>query len=178
MDDVARVYDGYDIGVRYADHHVGQVLDQLDALGLLDDTAVMVSSDHGENLGELGIYCDHQTADQFTTRLPVVLRWPGLDPTALPVQDGLHYQIDVMATVLELSGATVPETWDGTVVRPGPDLRTAERASPPGAVPRRLDGPAVGPVRELAVHGDLLGRLPRVSRGHAVRPGRRSLRAA
>ena len=113
MEDVARVYDGYDTGVRYADHHVGQVLDQLDALGLFDDTAVMVSSDHGENLGELGIYCDHQTADQFTTRLPVVLRWPGLNAAALPVQDGLHYQVDVMATVLELSGATVPETWDG-----------------------------------------------------------------
>ncbi len=54
MDDVARVYAGYDTGVRYADHHVGQVLDQLDALGLLEETAVMVSSDHGENLGELG----------------------------------------------------------------------------------------------------------------------------
>jgi arylsulfatase A-like enzyme len=118
MDDVARVYDGYDTGVRYADHHVGQVLDQLGALGLWDDTAVMVSSDHGENLGELGIYCDHQTADQFTTRLPVVLRWPGLDASVLPVQDGLHYQIDVMATVLELSGATVPETWDGQSFAP------------------------------------------------------------
>ncbi len=118
LDDVARVYDGYDTGVRYADHHVGQVLDQLDALGLMDDTAVMVSSDHGENLGELGIYCDHQTADQFTTRLPVVLRWPGLDTSTLPAQDGLHYQIDVMATVLELSGATVPETWDGRSFAP------------------------------------------------------------
>jgi arylsulfatase A-like enzyme len=78
----------------------------------------MVSSDHGENLGELGIYCDHQTADQFTTRLPVVLRWPGLDTSTLPAQDGLHYQIDVMATVLELSGATVPETWDGRSFAP------------------------------------------------------------
>jgi choline-sulfatase len=118
LDDVARVYDGYDTGVRYADHHVGQVLDQLDGMGLLDETAVMVSSDHGENLGELGVYCDHQTADQFTTRLPVVLRWPGFDTSSLPAQDGLHYQIDVMATVLELCGATVPETWDGVSFAP------------------------------------------------------------
>ncbi len=118
MDDVARVYDGYDTGVRYADHHVGQVLDVLDGMGLLEETAVMVSSDHGENLGELGVYCDHQTADQFTTRLPVVLRWPGLDPASLPPQTGLHYQIDVMATVLELCGAAVPERWDGTSFAP------------------------------------------------------------
>jgi len=70
MDDIRRIYDGYDSGVRYADHHVGQVLDLLDEMHLLDETAVMVSSDHGENLGELGVYCDHQTADQCTTRYP------------------------------------------------------------------------------------------------------------
>ncbi|MGO8870043.1 MAG: sulfatase [Acidimicrobiales bacterium] len=118
MDDVRLVYEGYDIGVRFADHHVGQVLNQLDELRLLDETAVMVSSDHGENLGELGVYCDHQTADQCTTRLPMILRWPGLDGSSFPAQDGLHYQIDVMATVLELCGATVPERWDGTSFAP------------------------------------------------------------
>ena len=118
MEDVRRVYDGYDTGVRYADHHVGQILDRLDGMGLLDDTAVMVSADHGENLGELGIYCDHQTADQFTTRLPMILRWPGLDRSVGTVRSGFHYQIDVMATVLELFGAEVPARWDGTSFAP------------------------------------------------------------
>ncbi len=114
MESVGRIYDGYDTGVRYADHHVGQVLGALEGMGLGAATAVMVSADHGENLGELGIYCDHQTADQFTTRLPMVLRWPGLERSAAPTQPGFHYQIDVMATVLELFGAEVPERWDGT----------------------------------------------------------------
>lgn len=114
LDDVRRVYDGYDTGVRYADTYVGHMLEALDALGLAEETAVMVSSDHGENLGELGIYCDHQTADQYTTHLPVVLTWPGLDTAGGRVDTGLHYQVDVMATVLELAGATVPDRWDGT----------------------------------------------------------------
>ena len=109
LEAVRRIYDGYDIGVRYADHHVGQVLGVLEDLGIGGTTAVMVSADHGENLGELGIYCDHQTADQFTTRLPMVLRWPGLVGSAAPSQPGLHYQIDVMATVLDLFGAEVPD---------------------------------------------------------------------
>ncbi len=114
LDDVRRVYDGYDTGVRYADHQIGRLLGVVDDLGLTDDTAVMVSADHGENLGELGIYCDHQTADQITTRLPFVLAWPGRDGVAAgSVDTGLHYQIDVMATVLELAGAEVPERWDG-----------------------------------------------------------------
>jgi arylsulfatase A-like enzyme len=140
MDDVRRIFDGYDTGIRYADDQIGQLLDVVDVLGLTDDTAVMVTADHGENLGELGIYCDHQTADQHTTRLPFVLAWPGLHgpgrdgvgrdgvgrdgvgsevgtPAGLgpdAVDTGLHYQIDVMATVLELAGAEVPERWDGS----------------------------------------------------------------
>jgi choline-sulfatase len=104
------VFDGYDTGVRYADHHVGQILEVLRETGVADQTGVMISADHGENLGELGIYCDHQTADEHTTHLPLILRWPGLAPRQQP---GLHYQVDVMATVLELFGAQVPERWDG-----------------------------------------------------------------
>ena len=112
MDQVRRMFDGYDVGVRYADHWVGQLLGQLDELGLYDETAVLVSSDHGETLGELGVYCDHQTADQQVARLPCVLRWPGRAPAG--AQDtSLHYQIDVAATVLELLGARVPDRWDG-----------------------------------------------------------------
>ena len=114
MDDVARIYDGYDTGVRYADHHVGRVLEAMEQLGLAGETGVLVSADHGENLGELGIYCDHQTADQCTTRLPAVLTWPGLDTAGGRVEEGLHYQIDLMATVLELAGAEVPARWDAT----------------------------------------------------------------
>ncbi len=39
------------------------------AAGVWDDTAVWVSGDHGETLGELGIYADHQTADDITQRI-------------------------------------------------------------------------------------------------------------
>ena len=113
MDDVRRVYDGYDTGVRYADDQVGRLLGTLDGLGLTDETAVLVSSDHGENLGELGIYCDHQTADEVTTRVPVVLAWPGADLEPGTVDTGLHYQFDLWATLVELAGGDVPGRWDG-----------------------------------------------------------------
>ncbi len=118
MDDVRRIFDGYDTGVRFADHQVGRVLEVVESMGLAGETGVMVSADHGENLGELGIYCDHQTADEYTTHLPVVLRWPGLEVGADRSRPGFHYQIDVMATVLELFGAEVPERWDGMSFAP------------------------------------------------------------
>jgi arylsulfatase A-like enzyme len=111
LDQVRRMFDGYDTAVRYADEHVGRVLDEIVTLGLLDETAVMVSSDHGETLGELGIYCDHQTADLHTHRLPLILAFPGV--VGGRSDTALRYQVDAAATILQLLGADAPERWDG-----------------------------------------------------------------
>ncbi len=123
--DVQQMYDGYDVGLRYADDQIGRILDLLDSLGTADDTAVVLSSDHGETLGELGIYCDHQTADVCTHRVPGILRWPGITGTRDP---GLHYQLDLMATVSDLLGQSLPSEWDG--ISMAGELRRGER--PPG----------------------------------------------
>jgi len=114
MADVRRMFDGYDTGVLAADEAVGRLIDRLDALGVYDDTAILVTSDHGETLGELNVYGDHQTADRCTTRVPMILRWPEFGAEGRGrVEPGLHYQIDVSATVLELLGQRVPARWDG-----------------------------------------------------------------
>ena len=107
---VRRMFDGYDTGIRYADLHVGRLLGKLDELGVLDETAILISSDHGETLGELNVYCDHHLADEFTNRIPMIVRWPEV---AARVDTGLHYQVDVAASVLELLGTTVPDGWNG-----------------------------------------------------------------
>ncbi len=108
MEAVKDIFDGYDVGIHYADHAVGVMLDKLDSLGVLDDTAVLVSSDHGEAFGELGVYADHQAADQATCHIPAILRWPGLAPRSY---SGLHYHLDVAATVVDLAGIGVPDRW-------------------------------------------------------------------
>lgn len=107
---VRAMFDGYDVGVLAADRCVGRLLELLERLGVAADTAIMISADHGETLGELNIYCDHQTADEHTTHVPLVLRWPGLGAGR---RRALHYQFDVTATLLELLGQQVPESWDG-----------------------------------------------------------------
>lgn len=108
------MFDGYDAGVRYADHWIGEILATLRQLGIADDVAVMISGDHGENLGELNIYGDHHTADEHTCRVPLILRWPGVtDGLAGRQWSALHYQVDVAATMIELLGGTVPPVWDG-----------------------------------------------------------------
>ena len=113
------MFDGYDTGVRYADDHVGRWLNALADAGVLDDTAIMITSDHGETLGELGTYCDHHFADEHTSHVPMILHWPGvLGAEGGRAAGGLHYQLDVAATVVELAGGTVPATWDGRSFAP------------------------------------------------------------
>jgi len=121
MDAARKMFDGYDAGVRYADDHIGRLMNTLADLGVLDETAVIVSADHGENLGELNIYCDHQTADHITSRVPLIVKWPtlhaGAERSAAPasprVDRALHYHFDFAATLIELLGGTVPDNWDG-----------------------------------------------------------------
>jgi arylsulfatase A-like enzyme len=112
MQQVRRMFDGYDAGIRYADEHIGRILNSLADQGVLDETAIIISADHGENLGELNIYGDHQTADQCTSRVPLIVRWPMIGGEAR-VDDALHYHFDLAATLIELAGGKVPENWDG-----------------------------------------------------------------
>lgn len=122
MDAARAMFDGYDTGVLYADQWVGAVVEALEG----DDCAVLVSADHGENLGELNVYGDHQTADDLTARVPFILVWPGLD-RAGEVERGLLYQVDLAATVVELAGGAVPGNWDGASFAPA--LRAGAPAS-------------------------------------------------
>lgn len=117
--DWKRWIDGYDTGIRYADHHIGMIVAELKRLGLYDDTAIIVSSDHGENQGELEIYGDHQTADQHTNCVPLIIRWPGLTESRKGQCDNaLLYNIDFSATLVDLAGAKPPATWGGVPFTP------------------------------------------------------------
>lgn len=104
--------DGYDVGIRYVDEQVARIVAILKSAGIYDETAIIVSADHGENQGELGIYGEHATADQGTCNIPLVVRWPG--GAHGHVDRGLHYQLDVAPTLLDLLGcADHPTIWDG-----------------------------------------------------------------
>jgi len=111
MADLRRMIDGYDCGIAYMDAHIGQVLAALQTQGVLDDLAIIVSSDHGENQGELGIYGEHGTADQITCRIPMIVRWPG--GQAGHVDGQLHYNLDLAPTLAELLGRAPKPIWDG-----------------------------------------------------------------
>ncbi|MEM8783024.1 MAG: sulfatase [Planctomycetota bacterium] len=107
--------DGYDVAIRYVDDAIGRLFDALREQGVFDDTAIIITADHGENQGDLGIYGEHATADQGTCRIPFVVKWPGVSGGR--VDAGLHYHFDWAPTCLELMGqdaaALTPTVWDG-----------------------------------------------------------------
>ncbi len=77
LQDVKAMIDNYDCGVRWTDDNIAQILDLVKELGIYEDLAVIVTSDHGENLGELGLYGEHGTADEPTCHIPMIIKWPG-----------------------------------------------------------------------------------------------------
>lgn len=108
--------DGYDTAIRYVDDQIRWMVDQLKAVGVYDDTAIIISADHGENQGDLGIYGEHGTADQATCRIPMIIKWPGC--VAGTVADGLHYHVDMAPTMMELLDQPGEEIWDGRSFAP------------------------------------------------------------
>lgn len=114
-EEFGELVDGYDVGVQYMDRYVGKLLDRLGEAGVLEETLIVVSADHGENLGELNVYGDHQLADEKTCRVPLIVRGPGVEPGT---DDWLRYQLDLAPTLVDLAGGDVPEGWDGDSFAP------------------------------------------------------------
>ena len=50
MADARKMFDGYDLGVRYADEYLGRIFNALADQRVLDETAIVISADHGETL--------------------------------------------------------------------------------------------------------------------------------
>lgn len=111
-EDFEHLVDGYDASIAYADHQLGQIVAELESQGVLDETMILVSADHGEAFGEHGIYADHVNADECIHRIPLVVRCPGV--VAPGARDAaLRYNVDLPATLCDVVGAPKPESWDG-----------------------------------------------------------------
>lgn len=106
---IAGVYDG---AVGYADTMFGLLMASLQDRGVLDEAYVIVLSDHGEQLGERGIYGHCCEANDEETHVPLMIRAPRGEGAGRRV-DGFVELVDVMPTVLELAQAREPATMRG-----------------------------------------------------------------
>ena len=68
--------------MQFTDRHVGRVIAALKELGLYDKTAIFVTGDHGEGLGEHGVTAHGYDLYAPQTKVPLIVRVPGLQPRA------------------------------------------------------------------------------------------------
>jgi arylsulfatase len=89
------------------DKNVGRLVETLRERGQLEDTVILFTADHGENLGDHHLLFKGTTYD-CVTAMPFIVRWPE-NPCPGAARDLLCSAIDVMPTVLELAGLEAPE---------------------------------------------------------------------
>jgi len=115
----------YDGGVRSFDRWLGALLDGLEARGLDDRTILVVTSDHGEQLGDAGrpapfgdgFYNVHgHSLFEEMIRIPLILRLPGREGGRRIPE--VSASIDVVPTILDLLGLPVPPEVQGRSLRP------------------------------------------------------------
>jgi arylsulfatase A-like enzyme len=98
-------FDNYDCGIKYTDDQVGMIVNLLKEQGIYDDVCFVITSDHGENMGELGLYAEHGTADEPTCHIPMIIKWIG--GASGMVDREFHDNTDLCPTVSELLGVSV-----------------------------------------------------------------------
>jgi len=113
--DAAHLLDLYDAGVRQVDDELARLFGFLEDDGLLDDTLLVVLSDHGEEFLEHGSVLHGHTQFQEVVRVPLIFRGPGV-PAGKRVKAAVSL-IDVMPTALAHLGVPVPGDLDGVSLR-------------------------------------------------------------
>jgi len=103
------VLQAYYAAVTFMDAQVGRVLDELDDLGLADDTIVVFASDHGFHLGEHDFW-QKLSLHEESARIPMIFAGPGIEPGE---SGALVEQIDLYPTLASLTGLGIPDHCQG-----------------------------------------------------------------
>lgn len=93
----------YHAAVAYTDLEIGRVLDRLDELDLAEDTLVLFTSDHGDQIGDHRLFIKGAAFFEASVRVPLILRWPRGVKAGQRVT-GLAQLHDIAATVLDAAG--------------------------------------------------------------------------
>ncbi|MGH9517881.1 MAG: sulfatase [Terriglobales bacterium] len=148
--------DEYDAGVKYTDDFIGRLLQGLESLGVLNNTIVIVTSDHGEALGDHGLSFHGAALYWDLVHVPLIFSWPGHLPQGVRVEQPVA-NADIANTVLSMidakenpfPGPTLAELWGQSVPKQWPNpvselpqtntIVAADRAMQ-GKVPLATDG--------------------------------------
>ena len=128
---VAHDQDWYDGSIRGMDAEIGRLIERLGTMGIEEQTQIAFISDHGEEFLEHGRMFHGQTVYGELARVPLLLYRPGTVPAGLEIAETVR-SIDLMPTLLDLSGLPIPEGIQGQSLVP---LLAAARDADSGGSP-------------------------------------------
>jgi arylsulfatase A-like enzyme len=114
--DLKRLKAMYDCGVSYQDEYLGRLLDTLDKWGVAEDTMIVITADHGEELWEEGRVGHGASLRQSLVHVPLLISYPPLLSPGVVVE-GVE-TVDILPTVLDALGERIPDGVQGESLIP------------------------------------------------------------
>jgi arylsulfatase A-like enzyme len=114
--DAEHLIDLYDASIKQMDFMLAQLFKYLEKQKLADNTVVIVTSDHGEELFDHGGVLHSQTQYEELVHIPLIIRGPGI-PQSKRIKQIVSL-VDFMPTILSLAGVDAPASLDGTNLCP------------------------------------------------------------
>lgn len=107
----------YDGAIASVDYEIGRLKETLRKYEILDQTLIIITSDHGESLTEHGIYFDHHGLYEPNIHVPLILSYPGGLPKGARIS-GFVQHLDLVPTILDLVGIDIDYELDGKSLLP------------------------------------------------------------
>ena len=144
--------DAYDGGIYYTDQQIQNLLDELDKRGILDNTIVMITSDHGELFGEHGLWEHHNSLYKPVIYVPMIIWHPSSVPQNVRIDTPIS-NAAIPATILDMLGEP------GQDIFPGPSLAElwrdpASASKFPDPIAEMAESTWVNP-NHLSIKGDM-----------------------
>jgi arylsulfatase A-like enzyme len=148
--------DCYDDCVAYLDRELGKLFDELQGRGLLANTVVIITSDHGEEFGERGRFGHGQSLHHEVTHVPLLITSPARIPAARTVKTPVSLR-DLPATIVDLLDLGEGSPFAGrSLARNWTDLSAPAETPLAEIVDRNSHAPEDSkPVRSIIVDGTL-----------------------
>ena len=107
----------YDGAIAYMDACIQSIFNALEAMGIQDETIVVLNGDHGETLYDHECWFDHHGIYDVTLHVPLIIRYPGKIPAGQRVP-GFNQHKDLVPTILELAEIDAGINFDGRSLIP------------------------------------------------------------
>lgn len=103
---------GYYAMIDLIDQQVGRILKALEETGQRENTLVIFTSDHGESLGDHGLYWKQYWCYEESMRVPLIMSWPGMKPQGRRVSNFAEL-VDIVPTIYDAIGIRKPDWLHG-----------------------------------------------------------------